>query len=70
MLCTSSIVACARTKRSWNFRFKIVKACAFSALTLLVGRQEEHPVCKKLSDEVLAQLSVWREIKMIGIWFN
>jgi len=27
---------------------------AFSALTLLVGRQEEHPACKKLNDEVLA----------------
>jgi len=27
---------------------------AFSALTLLVGHQEEHLVCKKLSDEVLA----------------
>jgi len=26
---------------------------AFSALTLLVGRQEEHLACKKLSDEVL-----------------
>ena len=26
---------------------------AFSALTLLVGRQEEHPARKKLSDEVL-----------------
>jgi len=23
---------------------------AFSALTLLVGRQEEHPACKQLSD--------------------
>jgi len=29
---------------------------AFSALTRLVGRQEEHPACKKLSDEV----TVWR----------
>jgi len=29
---------------------------AFSALTLLVGRQEGHPVCKKLSDGVLAWL--------------
>jgi len=28
--------------------------CAFSALTLLVWRQEGHPVCKKLSGEVLA----------------
>ena len=26
---------------------------AFSALTLLVGHQEEHPACKKLSDVVL-----------------
>jgi len=28
--------------------------CAFSALMLLVGRQEGHPVCKKLSGGVLA----------------
>jgi len=27
---------------------------AFSALTLLVGHQEEHPACKKMCDEVLA----------------
>jgi len=31
---------------------------AFSALMLLVGRQEGHTVCKKLSDGVLACLSV------------
>jgi len=31
---------------------------AFSALTLLVGHQEEHLTCKKLSDEVLVWLSV------------
>jgi len=30
--------------------------CAFSALMLLVGRQEGHPACKKLSGEVLAWL--------------
>jgi len=30
---------------------------AFGALTLLVEHQEEHPACKKLSDEVLAWLS-------------
>ena len=30
--------------------------CAFSALTLLVGRQEGHPACKKLSSGVLASL--------------
>ena len=28
-------------------------AFAFSALTLLVGRQEEHPACRKLIDDVL-----------------
>jgi len=30
----------------------------FNAVTLLVGRQEEHLACKTLSDEVLAWLSV------------
>ena len=32
-----------------------------SALMLLVGHQEEHLVCKKLSDKVLASLSVGRD---------
>jgi len=36
---------------------------AFSALTLLVERQEGHPVCKKLSGGVLAWLSVWSEVQ-------
>jgi len=36
----------------------------FSALTLLVGRQEGHPACKKLSSGVLAWLSVWSEVLM------
>jgi len=40
--------------------------CAFSALTLLVRRQEGHPVCKNLSDEVLAWLSVCSEVQMIA----
>jgi len=31
-------------------------------------RQEEHPPCKKLSDEVLAWLPVWSEVQMISIW--
>jgi len=37
--------------------------CAFSALTLLVGRQEGHLASKKLSDDVLAWLSVWSEVQ-------
>jgi len=41
--------------------------CAFSALTLLVGRQEGHPACKKQSGGVLAWLSVWSEVQTC-IW--
>jgi len=37
-----------------------VYICAFSALTLLVGRQEGHPACKKPSSEVLAWLCLER----------
>jgi len=40
---------------------------AFSALTLLVGWQEGHPTCKKLSGGVLAWLSVWNEVQTC-IW--
>ena len=36
---------------------------AFRALTLLVGRQEGHPACKKLSGGVLAWLFVWSEVQ-------
>ena len=41
--------------------------CAFSALMLLVGRQEGHPPCKKQSGGVLAWLSVWSEVQTC-IW--
>jgi len=37
---------------------------AFSALTLLVGWQEGHPACKKMSGDVLAWLSVWSDDKV------
>ena len=40
---------------------------AFSALTLLVGRQEGHPACKNQSGGVLAWLSVWSEVQTC-IW--
>jgi len=36
----------------------VSKKIAFSALTLLAGRQEGHPACKKLSGGVLVWLSV------------
>jgi len=35
-------------------------ALSFSALTLLVGRQEGHPACKKLSGGMLVWLSEMR----------
>ena len=41
----------------------LLSSLAFSALTLLVGRQEEHPAWKKLSDDVLMWLSVWSEVQ-------
>ena len=40
-----------------------MSSIAFSALTLLVGRQEGHAARKKLSGEVLAWLSVWSEVQ-------
>jgi len=40
---------------------------AFSALTLVVGQQEGHLACKKLSGGVLAWLSVWSEMQ-ICVW--
>jgi len=36
-------------------------------LTLLVGRQEGHPACKKLSGGVLVWLSAWSEVQTC-IW--
>ena len=48
----------------------VVTVCvmkAFSALTLLVGRQEGHPACRNLSGGVLAWLSVWSEMQTC-IW--
>ena len=41
---------------------------AFSVVTLLVGHQEEHPACKKLSDEVLVWLSAWSEVQIVCMW--
>jgi len=48
-----------------SFHFLI----AFSALTLLIGRQEGHPACKKLSGGVLGWLSVWSEVQTC-IWLS
>jgi len=51
------------------FRFSVHFhiSSAFSVLTLLVVRQEGHPVSKKLSGGVLAWLSVWSKVQTC-IW--
>ena len=49
------------------FCLLVCEVIAFSALTQLVGWQEGHPACKKLSGGVLAWLSVWSEVQSC-IW--
>ena len=56
----------ARDDRVWGCS-AISWTIAFSALRLLVGWQEEHPACKKLSGEVLVWLPVWNEVQTC-IW--
>ena len=51
----------------WLLLLNIYASYAFSALTLLVWREEGHPACKKLSGGVLAWLSVWSEVQTC-IW--
>jgi len=50
-----------------NFYITLLGGGAFSALTLLVGRQEGHPAYKKTEWWVLAWLSVWSEVQTC-IW--
>jgi len=50
-----------------SFQWPSVPCTAFSALMLLVGWQEGHPACKKLSGGVLSWLSVWSEVQTC-IW--
>jgi len=45
------------------------KGSSDPALTLLVGQQEGHLGCKKVSGGVLAWLSIWGEV-LTCIWFS
>ena len=60
-------LGCCFKYRHNSFIAACVHHHAFSALTLLVGWQEGHPACEKLSGEVLAWLSVWSEVQTC-IW--
>ena len=42
----------------------IIFTVSLSAFTLLVGQQEGHPACKKLSGMVLVWLSVWSDVQI------
>ena len=57
---TPAWVSFWNTSQLWSFRSHVY---AFTALTLLVGWQEGHPACKKLSGGLLAWLSVWGEVQ-------
>ena len=57
--CTMNSYFLMSVKRRMVWRYVI----RFSALTLLVGWQEGHPACKKLSGGVLAWLSVGSEVQ-------
>jgi len=61
ILCVVSFVMKA------DFTVELLSSFAFSALMLLVGQQEGHLACKKLSDGVLVWLSVWTEVQTC-IW--
>ena len=62
------VATCGVTLSTGHFCVAIYAwTCPFSALTLLVGRQEGHPACKKVSGGFLAWLSVWSEVQTC-IW--
>ena len=43
---------------------KLIRSPAFSAMTLLVGQQEEDPACKNW----VMTLSVWSEVQIVCLW--
>jgi len=51
-----------------TFNIGTVFTYVFFVCSLLVGRQEENPACKKQSDEVLLWLSVWSEVQIVCTW--
>ena len=55
-------IKCTKLTKLVNCCLLVAHGQPFSALTLLVGQQEGHPACKKLSSGVLAWLSVWSEV--------
>jgi len=49
----------------WIHYVDVRRSLYVSALTLLLGCQEEHPACKKFGDEMLEWIFVWSEVQII-----
>jgi len=64
-VCSITVKVCIQFRYLQPSMFTSV--CAFSALTLLVGREEGHPACEKQSGGVLGWLSAWSEVQTC-IW--
>ena len=47
MVCHRHVATAYGQSMYWIWSFQLHLLCPFSALTLLVGRQEGHPACKK-----------------------
>jgi len=60
--CSNLLLLAVKAAKSLYFIITII-IIAYSALMLLVGQQEGHPACKKLSGGVLAWLYVWSELQ-------
>ena len=75
VVCSIIVYSYCTNTLLWEvFNYLICCNVAFSALTMLDGRQKEHLLvknrvirCKKLSDQVLAWLSLWSKVQMICI---
>jgi len=55
------------TLREKNYGIAFIIFKNSIALALLVGQQEGHPACKKLSDGVLEWISFWNKVQTC-IW--
>jgi len=69
LMCNSLLSYLSNVPKIVQIDFDYFLQDVFSALTLLVGQQEGHAVCKKLSGGVLAWLSVWSEMQTC-IWLS
>jgi len=47
----------------WLLLLSLLLSSCFQCFDAVVGRQEGHPACKKLSGGVLAWLSVWSKVQ-------